>query len=44
MAGRDPLLDRHVGKQGATARLLTSHHDWAVVPFSQRWRGFSANS
>ena len=44
MAGRDPLLDRHVGEQGAAALLLTAHLDWAVGPFSQRRRGFSADS
>jgi len=44
MAGRDPLLNRHVGEQGAAALSLTSHLSWAVGPFSQKRRGFSANS
>jgi len=26
MSGRDPLLGRDVGEQGAAALLLTSHH------------------
>jgi hypothetical protein len=43
MTGRDPLLDRHVGEQGATALPVTSHLRWAVGPFSRR-PGFSANS
>ena len=43
MAGRDPLLDRHVGEQGAAALPVTSHLDWALSPFSRR-PGFSANS
>jgi hypothetical protein len=34
MAGRDPLLDRDVGEQGAAALPATSHLRWAVVPFS----------
>lgn len=34
MTGRDPLLDRHVGEQGAAALLMTSHLGWAVGPFS----------
>jgi len=38
------LLDRDVGEQGAAALALTSHLRWAVAPFSQRRRGFSANS
>jgi len=44
MAGRDPLLNRDVGEQGAAALPVTSHLRWAVGPFSQRWLGFSANS
>jgi hypothetical protein len=44
VTGRDSLLDRHVGEQGAAALLLTSHLGWAVAPFSQSWTGFSANS
>jgi hypothetical protein len=43
MAGRDPLLDRHVGEQGAAALPVTSHLGWAGNPFSRR-TGFSANS
>ena len=43
MAGRDPLLNRHVGEQGAAALLLTSHLNWATTPFS-RGTGFSATS
>jgi len=41
--GRDPLLDRHVGEQGAAALLVASHLGWAAAPFSRRL-GFSANS
>jgi hypothetical protein len=41
--GRDPLLNRDAGEQGAAALPLTSHLRWAVAPFSQRWTGFSAN-
>ncbi len=44
MAGWDPLLDRDVGEQEAAALPLTSHLSWAVDPFSQRQRAFSANS
>jgi hypothetical protein len=43
VAGRNPLLDGHVGEQGAVALLLTSHVDWAATPFT-RGPGFSANS
>jgi hypothetical protein len=43
MAGRDPLLLRHVGEQGAAALPVTSHLGWAVGPFS-RVIDFSANS
>jgi len=43
MAGRDPLLDRHVGKQGAAALPVTSDLGRVVSPFSRR-PGFSANS
>ncbi len=43
MAGRDPLLDRYVGEQGAAALPVTSHLGWAIGPFSRR-PGFSANS
>jgi hypothetical protein len=35
MAGRNSLLDRHVGEQGAAALLLTWHLDWAATPFSR---------
>jgi hypothetical protein len=44
MTVRDPILNRHVGEQGAAALPLTSHLSWAVDPFSQRWLGFSVNS
>jgi hypothetical protein len=44
MAGRDPLLNRHVGEQGAAALPVASHLGWAVSPFSQSRPGFSANS
>ena len=43
MTGRDPLLDRHVGKQGAAALPVTSHLGLAADLFSRR-TGFSANS
>jgi hypothetical protein len=33
IAGWDPLLDRHVGEQGAAALPVTSHVSWAVAPF-----------
>jgi hypothetical protein len=35
MAGRDPLLDRHLREQGATVLPVTSHLDWAIAPVSQ---------
>jgi predicted transposase YbfD/YdcC len=44
MTGRDPLLDRDVGEQRARSLLLTSHQGVGCAPFSQSWRGFSANS
>ena len=40
MGGRDSLLDRDVGEQGAAALLLTSHLSRAVGPLSQGWTGF----
>jgi len=36
ITGRDSLLDRHVGEQGAAALQLTSHLGWAVALFSRR--------
>ena len=36
VAGRNPLLDRHVGEQRAAALPVNSHLDWAVEPFSHR--------
>jgi hypothetical protein len=43
MAGRNPLLNRHLGEQGAAAIQVTLHLVWAVRPCSRR-QGFSANS
>ena len=36
MTGRDPLLDRYVGKQGAAALPVASHLGWGVGLFSGR--------
>ena len=36
MAGRDPLLHRHKGKQGAAAFRAISPLSWAVAPIVQR--------
>ncbi len=30
MAGRNPLLDRHIGQQGAPTLLLTSHQRLSI--------------
>ena len=35
MAGRDPLLVRHVGEQGAAALPVPSHVGWTVGPYSR---------
>ena len=40
MAGRDPLLDRDVGEQGAAALLLTSHQTWGSWPILAEVAGF----
>ena len=40
MAGRDPLLDRDVGEQGAAALLLTSHHGIGGCPIFAGVGGF----
>ena len=36
ITGRNPLLDRHVGEQGAAALPVTSHLGWAVGLFWRR--------
>ena len=38
--GRDPLLDRDLGEQGAAALLLTSHHDWGSCSNFEEVAGF----
>ncbi|MEA5423864.1 hypothetical protein, partial [Synechococcus sp. CCY9202] len=38
--GRDPLLDRDVGEQGAAALLLTSHQTWGSWPIFAEEAGF----
>ena len=37
MTGWDPLIDRHVGEQGAAALPVTSHLRWAVGPLCAGW-------
>ncbi|MCX5967221.1 MAG: hypothetical protein NTV57_06185, partial [Cyanobacteria bacterium] len=40
MAGRDPLLDRDVGEQRATALLLASHQRMGSCPILAEGAGF----
>jgi len=40
MAGRNPLLDRDVGEQGAAELLLTSHHGMDGWPIFAGMAGF----